>query len=68
MLECLTQPRHRVLLLTIYATGLRIHEVTHLQITDIDSQRMLIHVPQGKMRRDRLVPLPALLLEILRAY
>ena len=68
LLECLTQPRHRVLLLTIYATGLRIHEATHLQITDIDSQRMLIHVHQGKMRRDRLVPLPALLLEILRAY
>ena len=45
---------HRTLLLTLYATGVRRAELTHLKISDIDSQRMVIHVQGGKGRKDRL--------------
>jgi len=57
-----------VLLRVAYGCGLRLSELTHLQVTDIDSARMVIHVRQGKGRKDRLVPLSVRLLEELRAY
>ena len=60
--------RQRVVLQTAYACGLRLSEVLHLQVTDIDSSRMLVQVRQGKGRKDRLVPLTAALLAELRAY
>jgi integrase/recombinase XerD len=60
--------RERVLLQVTYACGLRLSEVLHLQVCNIDSARMVIHVRQGKGRKDRLVPLSARLLEELRAY
>jgi site-specific recombinase XerD len=60
--------RDRVMLQTAYACGLRLGELLHLQVSDIDSPRMLVHVRQGKGRKDRLVPLAALLLEELRIY
>ena len=60
--------KHRTMLSTCYAAGLRISEVTHLRVTDIDSSRMVIHVQQGKGRKDRLGPLSPKLLEQLRAY
>ncbi len=63
--EC---PAHRILLMTIYATGLRISEATHLRAEDIDSQRMVIHVHGGKGAKDRLVPLSPVLLQSLRDY
>jgi site-specific recombinase XerD len=68
LLECVPELTHRVVLLTIYATGLRISEATRLRIQDIDSPRRLIHVREGKSRRDRVVPLPPLLLDVLRTY
>jgi integrase/recombinase XerD len=68
LLECVADLRYRMLLLTMYATGLRIAEAARLRIEDIDSQRMLIHVHGGKGARDRLVPLSPLLLESLRSY
>lgn len=61
-------PRHRLLLQTAYAAGLRVSEVVALRVSDIDSQRMLLHVHAAKGHKDRLVPLSALLLERLRDY
>ena len=45
---------HRTLLMTLYATGVRRAELTHLKITDVDSQRMVVHIQGGKGRKDRL--------------
>ena len=59
---------HRTLLMTLYSTGMRRAEVCRLQVSDIDSQRMMIRIQQGKGRRDREVPLSPKLLEALRAY
>ncbi len=61
-------PFHRMLLMTAYATGLRRAELAHLKVSDIDSQRMVIHVQGGKGRKDRDVMLSPKLLEELRAY
>jgi integrase/recombinase XerD len=59
---------YRVLLMTLYATGLRRAELAHLQVSDIDSERMVIHVKGGKGRKDRDVMLSPKLLEELRGY
>jgi integrase/recombinase XerD len=59
---------HRTLLLTLYATGVRRAELTHLKVSDIDSQRMVIHVQGGKGRKDRDVMLSPKLLEELREH
>jgi integrase/recombinase XerD len=67
-LGSLGNPKHRAILTTAYASGLRVSEVTHLKVADIDSARMVIHVRQGKGRKDRFVPLSKNLLELLRAY
>jgi len=66
--QAVTHPRDRVILLTIYAAGLRVSEALHLKPGDIDSDRMLIHVRQGKGNRDRMVMLSPKLLEELRLY
>lgn len=60
--------KHRVLLMTCYAAGLRVGELVRLQPTDIHSERMLIRVDQGKGRKDRYTLLSPRLLEELRAY
>jgi integrase len=59
---------HRALLMIAYLTGMRRAEVCNLKVEDIDSVRMLIHVRQGKGRRNRDVPLSPTLLETLREY
>src|ERR1700680_4472134 len=61
-------PFHRTLLMTLYATGVRRAELTHLKVSDIDSQRMVIHVQGGKGRKDRDVLLSPKLLEALREH
>jgi len=61
-------PFHRIVLMTLYATGLRRAELTRLQVADIDSERMVIHVLGGKGRKDRDVMLSPKLLEALREY
>ena len=60
--------KHRALLLTVYAGGLRVSETVNLRVSDIDSQRMVVRVDQGKGRKDRYVMLSPTLLEALRAY
>jgi integrase/recombinase XerD len=60
--------KHRAILATLYATGVRVSELCHLQGTDIDSKRMVIHVRQGKGKRDRMVMLSPDLLPLLRRY
>lgn len=68
LLEAVSNRKRRLVLRTIYAAGLRVSEVTHLKVEDIDSARMLIHVRQGKGGKDRQVMLSPVLLEELRAY
>lgn len=60
--------KHRVILTTMYAAGLRVSEALRLKVTDIDSSRMLVRVEQGKGRKDRYVMLSPVLLSILREY
>jgi site-specific recombinase XerD len=57
-----------VCLSTIYACGLRIQEGVHLQVKDIDAERGVIHICNGKGGKDRYVPLPELILKKLRQY
>ena len=59
---------HRTMLMVLYSTGMRNAELRHLQVGDIDSRRMLIHIQRGKGGRDRYVPLSPTLLATLRAY
>jgi site-specific recombinase XerD len=60
--------RYRVCLSTIYACGLRLQEGLHLQISHIDGARQLVHVCHGKGGKDRYVPLPQPVLEMLRQH
>lgn len=63
-----TNIKHKTLLMTIYAAGLRASEAAHLKVFDIDSQRMQIRVEQGKGKKDRYTLLSPLLLKQLRIY
>jgi len=60
--------KHRTMLMTVYAAGLRVSEVTHLHTSDIDGQRMTLRIEQGKGRQDRYVMLSHKLLVVLREY
>src|SRR5262250_151611 len=68
VIESASNLLHRTLLMTLYSTGIRRAELCRLRVNDIDSQRMMIRIQQGKGRRDREVPLSPKLLETLRAY
>lgn len=68
ILSCLKSEHQRTCLTTIYSCGLRTTEGVSLQVGDIDSTRMVVHVRKGKGGKDRYVPLPTQTLELLRAY
>src|SRR5262249_25568441 len=68
LLDAAAAGRDRVLLQVAYGWGLRLNELLHLQVRDIDSARMVIHVRHGKGAKDRLVPMSLRLLEELRGY
>ena len=68
LIEAAPNLQYRTLLMLLYGTGLRRAEASLLKVSDIDSERRVIHVRQGKGSRDRDVPLTAKLLEALRQY
>jgi site-specific recombinase XerD len=68
ILNVCTHPRDRLLLAATYAAGLRVSEVIALKVSDVDADRMTIHIALGKGAKDRYVPLSQRLLQDLRAY
>ena len=68
LLHAARTPSERILLMSLYATGARRSELTHLKISDIDSQRMVVHIRGGKGRKDRDVMLSPKLLTALRTH
>jgi site-specific recombinase XerD len=67
-LSCVTSKKHRAILTTCYAAGLRVSEAVALSLSAIDSKRMVLRVEQGKGKKDRYVMLSPKLLEILRDW
>ena len=68
LLQQVSNVKHKALLMTSYSAGLRVSELVHLKFTDVDSTRMMLHIRCGKGKKDRMVPLSAILLQTLRAY
>jgi site-specific recombinase XerD len=68
LLESIRLPCHYAFFWTVYSMGLRMQEALHLQVTDIDAQRMLVHVRRGKGHKDRLIPLSPKPLALMRQY
>ena len=68
LIEAAPSLLHRTILMVLYGTGIRRTEASLLKVSDIDSERMVIHVHQGKGSRDRDVPMTPKLLDILREY
>lgn len=68
LFAALTHPKHRAVLMTTYAGGLRVSETVRLKLTNIDSQRMVIRIEQSKGAKDRYTMLSSRLLKELRCY
>jgi len=68
LIDAARPPLHRTLLMTLYATGLRRAELARLKVSDVDSQRMVVHVQGGKGRKDRDVLLSPNLLDELKRH
>lgn len=68
ILDNVSNLKHKALLFLVYSSGLRVGEVVRLKANDIDSDRMLIHVIQGKGRKDRYTVLSEVALNVLREY
>jgi integrase/recombinase XerD len=68
LIEATDSLKHRAITMIAYGAGLRVGEVCALRVEDIDSQRMVIHIRQGKRKRDRYVILPERVLLMLRTY
>src|SRR3954453_1501838 len=68
LIAAVRTPHNRAYFWTVYSLGLRLEEGLHLQIGDIDGERMLVHVRRGEGAKDRYVPLPGRTLTVLRQY
>lgn len=68
ILSCVNTPHNHAYLTTVYSCGLRLHEGLHLEVSDIDSARRMLHVHRGKGAKDRYVPLPDATIDILRQH
>ena len=68
LIQCTANLKHRTILLTLYAAGLRLSEARHLKNSEIDSKRMQLRVSSGKGRKERRVPMSPRLLTALRDY
>jgi site-specific recombinase XerD len=68
VLATISNPKHRCIIMALYGAGLRVGEVCQLVVSDIDSQRMMIHIREGKGLKDRIIPLPTRMLDELRIY
>ena len=68
MIEAAPNLMHRTILMVLFATGIRRTEASLLKVSDVDSERMVIHIRQGKGSRDRDLPMTPKLLEALRDY
>ena len=68
LIDAVRTLHNKTYLWTVYSLGLRLQEALHLQVGDIDGQRMLVHVHRGKGAKDRYVPLPPRTLAMLRQY
>jgi integrase/recombinase XerD len=68
LIESASNPFHRTILITLYATGVRRAELASLKLTDVDSERMVLHIHNGKGRKDRDVVLSPHLLDELRQH
>ena len=68
LIETIRKPGLKCFFWTVYSLGLRLQEALHLQVSDIDSGRMLVHVRRGKGHKDRLISLPDKTLQMLRAH
>jgi integrase/recombinase XerD len=68
LIDAVRTPHHQTFFWTVYSLGLRLQEGLNLQVGDIDSARMVVHVHRGKGSKDRFVPLPPRTLAVLRQY
>lgn len=68
LLVCVNTPHNHAYLTAVYSCGLRLHEAIHLEVSDIDSTRHMLHVHRGKGAKDRYIPLPESTIHILRRH
>lgn len=68
LFACTRNPRYRAFFFVVYSCGLRLEEALSLEVSDIDSGRMMIHIHRGKGAKDRYVPLPPSTLAVLRTH
>jgi site-specific recombinase XerD len=68
LIDTVRKPAMKCFFWTVYSLGLRLQEALHLQISDVDAGRMLVHVRRGKGHKDRLVPLTPKTLDMLRCH
>jgi site-specific recombinase XerD len=68
LIDAVRTPHNKAFFWTVYSLGLRLREALNLQVGDIDSARMVVHVHRGKGAKDRYVPLPPRTLTVLRQY